>query len=296
MSKKIRMFRKKNADTLIVGLSYSLCGIEESLLDSALNLSLPSQDIFYSYLLTKKIIEINKIKKVAIGLSYYSFYFDMSKSIYNKFRIDNVYYPLLKHSHNYKNERSTKKKIFRFAKKMIYNKSYMLFMSLVASDKYFNLRNTREKACGIYEFSKLIYNDFNKLCNEEKLEIGEKRADMHNKLLKYENTRIENEGIFKEFINMLIGKNIEPIIVIFPVTKYYKYTLKDEFKDTFYQYINELNLYNKIKIVDLYNSKGFNDNDFIDSDHLSKAGAIKVTHILSGMQGGLRSAKASQGE
>jgi len=146
-------------------------------------------------------------------------------------------------------------------------------MSLFAYEKYFNLRNTRENVCGVYEFNKLSYN--------EKLKVGQKRAGLHNKFLVYENTRIENEKIFDEFIGLLIEKDIEPIIVIFPFTKYYKNTFKNEFKDIFYKYINEVNEHRKIRIVDLYNSNAFSDNDFVDADHLNELGAIKITKILS---------------
>lgn len=273
ISKKINILKESNIDTLIVGLSYSLFGIKEELLKSTVNLSLPSQDIFYGYIITKKISEFKKLNKVIIGLSYYSLYFDLSKSKKEKIRIDNVYYPLLRNTHNYKRESSILSNVSRVFKRTIYNKVYINIISSLVNENYFNYRNTREKFVGI--------KDFNKLNCKEKTEIGKQRAEMHNKLFYYEDTRIENENILREFIQNLIEKNIEPVIVIFPCTKYYKNILNNEFKKVFYKCFDKFEEKSKIKIIDLYNSNEFNDGDFADADHLNENGSIKVSKILN---------------
>jgi hypothetical protein len=60
----------------------------------SINLSLPSQDIYYSILIAKEIIENNKnIKKCYLGTGYWTFHFDLSKSIKSTVaRIDSNHY------------------------------------------------------------------------------------------------------------------------------------------------------------------------------------------------------------
>ena len=91
-------------EAIIVGNSYSLVGIEEQLLDkNCINLSMHSQDLYYSYQLAKKSITKNKnIKQCIIGISYYVLCHDLSKcgSLYSRNMVENVYYPLLKDKHN----------------------------------------------------------------------------------------------------------------------------------------------------------------------------------------------------
>ncbi|MFT8351708.1 hypothetical protein [Clostridium saccharoperbutylacetonicum] len=70
-------------DSIITGLSYAECGIDlNTLKNKALNFALSGQDIYYDYNIAKNVIEgtKNKIKNVIIGLSYYSFQYDLSLS------------------------------------------------------------------------------------------------------------------------------------------------------------------------------------------------------------------------
>lgn len=63
----------KKLRILCVGSSYSLFGIiEKKLKHKAINLSLPSQDLYYAYKIAERVVTNNdNIKYCIIGCSYY---------------------------------------------------------------------------------------------------------------------------------------------------------------------------------------------------------------------------------
>lgn len=99
--------KANNVETLISGSSYGIFGIEPVM--NSINLSLPSQDIYYSCKLVKKALDNNKkINKVLLCIGYYTIYCDLSKSSEN-WRVDEVYYPLLKDRNHQEIDGITKK-------------------------------------------------------------------------------------------------------------------------------------------------------------------------------------------
>ncbi|AJE52138.1 hypothetical protein [Paenibacillus polymyxa] len=97
---------KKNTDSeiLAVGPSYSMFGLSErGFGKSVLNLSLASQDLYYSHKIVKEALKYSRnIKYCIIGMSYYSFHFDLSRSKKEaEKRINKVYYPIFKDSHHF---------------------------------------------------------------------------------------------------------------------------------------------------------------------------------------------------
>lgn len=270
-------------EAIIVGNSYSLVGIEEQLLDkNCINLSMHSQDLYYSYQLAKKSITKNKnIKQCIIGISYYVLCHDLSKcgSLYSRNMVENVYYPLVKDKHNSRiNIVPTQKKILHYQ-----------FDSLVKSifntnkvEKYFKSK--------IYLKNTTYYNNINSLNRKQsfkefdieyKENLGVYRANQHNKIFKYKETSIEYREIFKEFLNFLDESFVEPIIIVFPTSSYYLKNIKLEYIKQFDDLIKQIKEEN-IKLIDLREpSFGFDDGDFIDADHLNKKGAIKATNYLN---------------
>ena len=94
-------FNKDKVDTVYAGSSYVIFGVNTK--SNTINLGLPSQDIYYSAIAVKKALEKNKsIKKVVLGVGYYSLYCDLSqsKSPYEMERILDVYYPIFRDIHN----------------------------------------------------------------------------------------------------------------------------------------------------------------------------------------------------
>ncbi|WML35482.1 hypothetical protein [Clostridium sp. OS1-26] len=90
---------KKPFEGFITGLSYAEVGIDtEQLPYNVANVAVSSQDLFYDYQWARMILNndeiVNDIKFAIIGLSYYSFEYDLSKSNFKKMIYN--YYPFFR--------------------------------------------------------------------------------------------------------------------------------------------------------------------------------------------------------
>lgn len=275
---------ENDVESIIVGNSYSLVGIDEHLLNkNTINLSMHSQDLYYSYQLARKAITENKnIRRCIFGMSYYILCHDLSRgdSLYSKNMIENVYYPLLNDIHNsdikeIKEQKNLNdceldnliksifnlKKVESYLKKQIYNRN----------TKYYNDINNvnRDK----------MFEDFDEKYKEN---LGLYRANQHNKIFKYTETIFEYRNILKEFFDFLDKNSVELIVIIFPTSGYYFKNIKLEYIKYFDNLIDQVKKEYNIKVIDLRNHLfEFDDTDFIDADHLNKKGAIKATNYLN---------------
>lgn len=277
----------KDIDTIIVGNSYPLTGIDVNLLDSkCVSLALSSQDLYYSYKLAQLAINNNEnIKRCIIGAGYYLVNHDLSRSKSEdaRNRVKNVYYPILMDKHN--SEQVDNIEILNLRRLLndytvdyIFDLTFLdaYFKDLIFRDNngYFNLN-----------FDRKINNMLGKvklsdLKEDEKYQLGRCRADQHNKLSKYTNTTDEYNHVFNEFMKFLNNKNIEPILVVFPSTKYYNKFLNKNYEESFYTIVSEISEKFEIKIIDFSKNDIFEESDFIDFDHMSEVGAIKITKKL----------------
>lgn len=280
-----------NVKSIIVGHSYSLNGINETELNSdTINFSLSSQDLYYSYKIARKAIDSNRnISRCYIGTGYWSFYFDLSKTL-NSVELDRIkfiYYPIFNDGHNYldvdkgsnMDDSIYLKERLSIEEKCIFdtNKIYTFLSKIIFlnNKKYFNDRVSREL------FSMIGNRKLYELAVDTKFEIGKQRAEAHNKLLKHTSTRSENEAILREFIGYLNKKNVEAIIVNFPTTHYYNNYLDFKFKEEYYRIFKDMENDFKFKLIDL-NSKHYNfdDKDYRDVDHINIIGAKKICSFL----------------
>jgi hypothetical protein len=271
---------------MIVGSSYSLCGIDEGgFAENVTQLSLPSQDLYYSFKIAKDIIEENNsIKRCFIGTGYWTFHADLSKSQNDGYpRIQNVYYPIFEDSHNYNYSSIAKKASLSEQVDILINYIFNVhiideFLNELISKKnksYYNQLVTREKGSivGTRKLSSINV--------DEKLNMAKSRADLHNKMLIYSGTVDENTAVMKEFLDYLCNKNVEPIIINFPATSYYYKFFNQEFISRYKSIINELSKLYRFKFIDLNDYDIFDEDDFVDFDHLNAAGALKATGILN---------------
>ncbi|MFR3556917.1 MAG: hypothetical protein ACLTUN_00175 [Paraclostridium sordellii] len=288
LSKTLEKCKRENIDTLVVGNSYPLTGIDSKLLSNkSENLSISSQDLYYSYKLAEKVINNNEnIKRCIIGAGYYLVNHDLSKckSEYSVNMVKYLYYPILKDKHN-----SDKVDIIEFSNlrkvlnndliDYIFNLEFLHkhFIDLIYRENngYFN-KNLRREMISILQGVKL--SDINE---DEKYRLGEFRASQHNDLSKYTETKKEYNCIFNDFINFLEEKGVEPVIVVFPSTKYYSKFINETYKDEFYKIIDGIKEKYTVKLVDFSKIDIFEEDDFIDFDHMSESGCIKITHELN---------------
>ncbi|MET3207076.1 UNVERIFIED_CONTAM: hypothetical protein ABIC26_000010 [Paenibacillus sp. PvR008] len=280
---------KGNTDSeiLAAGSSYSMFGLSErSFGKSILNLSLASQDLYYSRKIVKEALKYSRnIKYCIIGMSYYSFHYDLSRSKKEaEKRINKVYYPIFKDSHHFEvNESVTSSDMnfdhnLSFLCHIIFNKIKLdqsIVDALVVHNSYFNNNINRE-------FFSLLGNiRLEDMDLSQKVAVGQQRAEQHNQLLVHNETVKENTNVLKNLINYLNEERITPIVVAFPATEYYQNSFDPEFKAVFYEVMNSLANTQIFKLVDLFDSDDFVESDFLDMDHLNEKGAIKVTNMLN---------------
>ncbi|MFR3568720.1 MAG: hypothetical protein ACLTUR_12020 [Paraclostridium sordellii] len=286
--KSLEKCKCENIETLVVGNSYPLTGIDSKLLSNkSKNLSISSQDLYYSYKLVKEVINNNEnIKRCIIGAGYYLVNHDLSKckSEYSINMVRCLYYPILKDKHN--SEKVDTIEISNLINTLndnvieyIFNLDFLHkhFIDLLYRENngYFN-KNLRRERISILQGVKL-----SSISEAEKYRLGEIRASQHNDLSKYTETKKEYNLIFNDFINFLEEKGVEPVIVVFPTTKYYSKFINETYKEEFYKIIDGIKEKYTVKLVDFSKIDIFEEDDFIDFDHMSESGCIKITHELN---------------
>ena len=265
--------------------------MKNSLLKKTLALYTNSQDLYYSYKMARQAIIFNKsIKKCIIGISYYSLFYDMSKSRM-KLYTNIIYKYILNDLHNYKNDNSfinSNEYYFSILLQDIVLKDIFMINNM-QENIFFNYYNKHKNLIN-EDISESIdsannYQNFSKLDINEKNSKGKYYASLHNKHYKHKKTRLENYSIFNNFIEFLVDNNVEPIVVVFPSTSYYNKYLIREYKDDFYNALNDIKKNHKqVKFIDLNNYNNlFDDSDFYDESHLNEKGAYKATKIINNL-------------
>ncbi|NMB07161.1 MAG: SGNH/GDSL hydrolase family protein, partial [Tissierellia bacterium] len=267
---------KDRVKGFITGLSYFEVGIDTNKLKLPLvNLSLSSQDLFYDFAMLKYAInsidDLKNVKYVILGLSNYSFRYDLSKTQNPETkRKPKVYYPLLKDLHNYKSKN-----------KVIYE-----YELLKENINYFFQDNYLFK---IFEYKKDKFNILwdkmmNRVFEPKRLSKEERKREIY--LAQrwsqvYPDTKKENIMIFRELLQYLQDKEVKITIVTNPVTNFYKTYFPLNCREEFIDIISEFQKEFKFTFIDAYNMDSFNDSDFYDSSHLNRSGAKKFTEIIN---------------
>lgn len=283
----IKRAKKCDVKSIATGLSYGMFGINEfQLEDKCKNLCLSSQDLFYAYTISQEVIKNNSsIQDCYICLGYYSLYFDLSSSINEREKIQNIYYPILEEKHHYVECKDLnifdldfiEDNILKCISKSIdLDKSFYKLIYECGNELYFNDFNKRKSNILSSEV------EFKDIDCDTNIKYGSIRAEQHNKLIHYYKTREENIKILEKFIRYLNDKNVSANIVLFPFSSYYMSNINKNFKIDLYNifdYLKERGL--KFRLLDLNNNCEFNDDDFIDYDHLSELGAKKATEKIN---------------
>ncbi|WP_353846120.1 MULTISPECIES: chemotaxis protein [unclassified Clostridium] len=248
-------------DLIITGISYASSGFKvNTCIKKAFKLAFASQDLFYDYHTIKYLLEnyknkMSKVKRVIIGLSYYSFEYDMSLSAMRA--KTTLYYDVIKQSHNFKDV----------------NNVYEEFN--INENIAYKLLNKKEDNNFDFNWTTL---ELKELKYKEK--IGRKQAEIDCRK-NYPKTVNENIEIFESYLKILKDNNIQPIVVVFPTSKYYNKYFSKRIEDKFHSIINEAEEKYKFQYIDYFRSERFNDDDFQDVSHLNINGAEKFTQILN---------------
>lgn len=269
--------------TIITGSSYGLFGIDETMLTKEVNLSLMSQDLFYSLKGIYEVCRVNKhIKNIVLCCGYYYFYSDLSKTQNQKelSRVAKVYEPLFNDIHNCiclppPNNILQHSRIFDF------QHITDLYSAGEYEKHYFHSGRPRKN------FATREWEDKAKLWTQlsetERQAAGERRATAHNRNQKRTLSLIENTARLQELTSFCTKNNIQLLVVVTPASKYYRDALWSGYKDSFYDTLNSAE--GMIHLLDLYDNDSFYNEDFNDTDHLSDSGAQKMTAMILDMLG-----------
>lgn len=245
---------------IATGLSYMYYALDiNEMKKETANLASSSQDLYYDFNVVKYILELNlyKPKYVIIGLSYFSFHWDISKSSLDYMCVK--YRAISKQSHNSENYEVNNKEYDCFLKQS-QELLLMDFNNIVVKDMFSNSWNT--------------------ILDEKNKKLGESQAQIHNKKI-YKSTVEENIKILKEYLKLLKNYSIKPILVVCPTSKYYYNYFPDRLKNEFYSIINFISKDYEFQFIDYFYSNKFEENDFADPSHLNKNGAKKFTEIMN---------------
>ena len=226
--------------------------------------SLTNHDIWLSYNWLKKVLSIpqNKIKYALIGLSPYSFRYDLSKSA-DKWEILS-YYTFFKDTHNLPldNEKMTALFDDRFLNAYDFVKAELSknnqFPNINFSDPFTVKRKNNRP---------LMQQDFFGIRAEARKWGAEK----------YESNVQENEKLFVECLKLCKNHNVTPIVVNLPVHAFYKYLFPKHILDEFNLIIHKAK---KIVPFQFIDCSAWNMNDgreFCRVDALNTIGARRIT-------------------
>lgn len=267
---------KEQIEGIITGLSYFEVGIDiKTLKKPFVNLALSSQDLFYDFGMLRHVIEdfddSKNIKQVIIGLSNYSFRYDLSMTQnFQTKEKPKIYYPILKKLHNYHNKREVIESYAIFEKEFnrLFQKNYVLKIFEYGKQRFNmhwdNITN------GIFDYKNL---------SEEKKQREIYSTQRWNQ--KYLNTMKENTEIFREMLKYLKDRNIKTAIITSPATNFYKNYFSENCREEFISIIEEFKKEFEFNFIDAYNMNCFHDSDFYDASHLNKVGAKKFTEIIN---------------
>jgi len=244
---------------LLTGISYAETGVIPGLLSKNIyKFSLASQDIFYDYKIVEYILNNynnNKIRYVIIGLSYYSFQYDLSLSAM-RYKVS-LYYNILKESHNC-------------------NYMYLYYQNQFDENKLIAERLINRDKKIDFKWNSKKLSDLNL---EDRIELGKRQANIDcNK--NYPETVKENIKIFRNYLELLRVYEVKPIVVVFPASKYYTKYFSKKIEEECYSIIDKFKNEYEFQYLDYFRSNLFKDEDFRDVSHLNKKGAEKFTKIL----------------
>ena len=244
----------KDYETLVLGSSHMMAYMPDK---SGINMSISSQDLYYSYEMYKLLKKENpKLKNIIISFSLFTQGHCLIKTRECKmaiaykilFGIDYQYPEIAKAKHFDLIEKYYKYKIYKEYRKRVFVEGYRGGMP----EYYFDTTDI----------------------NPEKAKV---LAMKH-----YKNNKRECSQMYllKEFIKDVQKNNQNLYIYIAPNSEEYRRNLpaKEELFKEMYDVVSNAQ---NVRVIDLYNSEDFERNDFLDEIHLNIKGAKKLTKYVN---------------
>lgn len=283
MLEKAKTLKQGNG-TLITGSSHALNSVYEPAWANAVNCSMHSQDIYYDFQCAKEVLSDPSVKgkfsRCFIVMGYYIAFQDLSLStVLREYLIKNIYYPIFKDAHNW----DTPTEPNRWGKyekidervKAVCEKAARLDIL-----KYGTYYSPFRKRGSFFDIGSRQWCE---VSEEERLTMGEQRANMHNNLIKHTHSFEENKQVLKEYIKYLYANDVLPIVVIPPFTPEYNGFVLPEMKEGVLELVDSVP--EDVQYLDFNDAPLFEAGDFMDTDHMNEQGSRKVSIILAEMFG-----------
>lgn len=277
---------RKNVTIALSGSSYAMVGLKEDMMPSpAVNLAVNAQDPYYTFCsLDNARAACSKIDTFVIVGGYYFWHTDMSDkpSDYYLSVLRRVNYPVFRDYHNYNGESVDTirhaqsdpllEKLFdlrRLREKTNNNMSVQL-----AYMPYFNNEINRRPANGMLGFA------FREQSDAINNRAAQARANGHNGNFNTKHLE-ENIALFYDFMSRASRDGIKVIVLIPPVTRFYRPFVLPELQQTTLDSLRRVKNEFDFMVVDLIDSPDFDEYDFQDYDHLNEQGAQKLSSYVA---------------
>lgn len=236
-------------ENMILGSSHAKCGWAAG--EKDINLGMDSQDLYYSYNLYKKYMDIfPNLKNIIVFYAVFSSGLDTEYTSYFYSAIaQHVYFGI-----PYHNEDKAIELNFEGFEKAIKN-------------KHFSLLKAAQKLSSDYvaEKERFVSEDIVKQTALNHLKNNQRQVD--------QNIYLQN------LCRQASERQQQVTVIIPPFVSLYKSVLPDE-KEIFKTLYALADDNPNLKILSYYNSNAFSDDDFADYEHLNRQGAEKLTALI----------------
>lgn len=276
-----------DGSTLITGSSHALNAIQESCWNNAFNCSMHSQDIYYDFMCAKRVLGAAKrgrFSRCFIVMGYYIAYQDLSRSkVSRETMIKNVYYPIFQDGHHWD---APARDLWDWleiklpAKSPVTQQAIQAACEQAAANKLLEYGTYYSPLRPRGSYFNLGGRTWAQVSPEERLAMGRQRAEEHNRIFEHKQSFEENKQLLKEFVHFLYQHEVQPIVVITPFSAEYNRFVLPGLR----QGVEELlaGVPEDVYYVDFNQLDGlFGPADFMDTDHLSAAGAEKASLMLA---------------
>ncbi len=270
-----------------VGVFSSLPGLQTP---AVVNMSLGGQDIYRMYSVLKTVIPNSpNLKRVYMGLDYDLLGYNQTKN--GEEYLDRVYFPYTgeMYNDNFTNRLMSKSSFFRANRDMAYlfsrNKAPkdLNFIPVASNNTAANTQSAPVVKDSTKKTDTTVAVQTAAPVQHKQMDqhMCRKRAEEHT-MLKYKQKYInENIGYLKQIIDICQKHNIQLVFFNPPKTECYKGYSYAPNITTAKQTIDSFTIANKATYLDFYNSPAFNDDLFVDFDHLNATGATMLNDSLS---------------
>ena len=290
LSGKLKSLAAARNDVSIIlgGSSYAMVGLKESLMPRpAVNLAVNAQDPYFALLSFETAKELcGKINTAVIVAGYYFWHTDMSDnpSDYYKSVLTRTNYPVLKSLHNYRGDLLSPmqrgqsdpfmEKIFDLGR--ICEELNGRISEKLASLDYYNSEINPRPENGMLGFP------FREQSDEVNEKAAKARAQAHNGNFSCGHLEANMEAL-SAFLQRMKEKQVKVILVISPVTAFYRQFSAPELKASLYEMLEPVKKEYDFTFLDLFGSPDFDIHDFKDYDHLNDQGAEKLSGIIAAL-------------